>query len=177
MYGILRSIEYDPNRSANIGLIQYKDGSFSYISVSSVMKVNDVIFFGNNSYLNYKIGDLVKLRYIPVGIPIFNIEKYPGAGGTYGKAAGSSAKIIVKDLQYCKVRLSSGIERVFDLDCTANLGIPSNSSNKFNKKYKAGTNRLLNKRPTVRGTAMNPIDHPHGGGQNKSTPGRPSVSP
>jgi large subunit ribosomal protein L2 len=176
-YGILRSIEYDPNRSTHIGLLQHKDGSFCYITVSSVMKINDVISFSNNYYSNYKIGDFVKLRFIPVGIPIFNIEKYPGSGATYVKAAGTSAKIIFKDVKYCKIRLSSGIERIFDLDCIANLGISSNSSNKFNKKYKAGTNRLLNKRPTVRGTAMNPIDHPHGGGQNKSTPGRPSVSP
>jgi large subunit ribosomal protein L2 len=176
-YGILRSIEYDPNRSARIGLVQYKDGSFSYISISSVMKINDVISFSNQYLSTFKQGDIVKLRYIPVGMSIFNIEKFPGSGASYIKAAGTSAVLVSKDIKYGKIKLSSGIERVFDLDCTATLGIASNSYNKLNKKYKAGTNRLLNKRPTVRGTAMNPIDHPHGGGQNKSTPGRPSVTP
>lgn len=176
-FGLLRSIEYDPNRSTYIGLIQLQDGSFCYTSLSSVMQLNDVIYFSKEDGLNLKVGDFLKLRYIPVGVSIFNIEKYPGSGPVYVKAAGASAKIVFKDVKYCKIKLSSGLERIFDLDCTANLGISSNSSHKFNKKYKAGTNRLLNKRPTVRGTVMNPIDHPHGGGQNKSTPGRPSVSP
>ena len=177
IFGILRSIQYDPNRSIYIGLVQLKNGSFCYKPIASSMKINDIICFSQKNYLHIKQGDALQLRYIPVGSTIFNIEKFPGSGPSYIRAAGTKGYLIYKDLEYGKVKLSSGKERLFNLNCTAYLGIPSNSNNKFNKKYKAGTNRLLNKRPTVRGTAMNPIDHPHGGGQNKSTPGRPSVSP
>lgn len=177
IFGILRSIEYDPNRSIYIGLIQLKDGSFCYKSIASTMKINDVLCLSQKNYSNIKQGDILELRYIPIGSSIFNIEKFPGSGPSYVRAAGAKGYLIYKDLEYGKVKLSSGKERLFNLSCKASLGIPSNSNNKFNKKYKAGTNRLLNIRPTVRGTAMNPIDHPHGGGQNKSTPGRPSVSP
>lgn len=176
-FGIVRSIEYDPNRTTYIGLIQSKQGFFYYKPVSSLVKINDIISFTEENPYRIKQGDILKLRYIPIGYNIFNIEKYPGSGPTYLKAAGSKGHLVYKDLEYGKIKLSSGEERIFNLDCTAYLGIPSNSNHKFNKKYKAGTIRLLNKRPTVRGTAMNPIDHPHGGGQGKSTPGRPSVSP
>lgn len=175
--GVLRSIEYDPNRSALIGLVQYKEGSFSYVVVSSTMKVGDVMTFSNQSTLVNKIGDCVKLRYVPIGIPIYNLEKFPGSGPVYSRSAGVYSTLLFKDLKYGKIRLPSQEERLFDLDCTVTLGIPSNSYNKFHKQYKAGTNRLLNKRPIVRGTAMNPIDHPHGGGAGKTAPGRPSVSP
>lgn len=176
-FGIVRSVEYDPNRTSYIGLIQSKEGFFYYKPVSSLVKINDIISFAEDNYFRLKQGDIIKLRYIPVGSLIFNIEKYPGSGPIYGRAAGSKAYLVYKDLEYGKVKLSSGEERIFNLNCTAYLGVPSNSNHKFNKKYKAGSVRLLNKRPTVRGTAMNPIDHPHGGGQGKSTPGRPSVSP
>jgi len=176
-YGIVRSIEYDPNRSAHIGLIQLETGAFCNIIVSSTCKLNQVISL-KDALLDYnKAGDIIKLRNAPIGIPIFNLEKYPGSGPVYSKAAGVSAILLTKDLIYGKVKLSSGEERLFDLDCQLTLGTPSNSNNKFNKKYKAGTNRLLNKRPTVRGVAMNPVDHPHGGGEGKTKGGRPSVSP
>ena len=119
----------------------------------------------------------MKLKDAPIGVPIFNLEKSPGSGPVYSRAAGVSSLVLTKDLYYAKVKLPSGEERLFDLNCQLTLGVPSNIHNKFNKKYKAGTNRLLNKRPTVRGVAMNPIDHPHGGGEGKTSGGRPSVSP
>jgi large subunit ribosomal protein L2 len=110
-------------------------------------------------------------------VPIYNLEKFPNSGAVYSKAAGVYSILLTKDMKYGRVKLPSGSERLFDLDCSVTLGIPSNIYRQFNKKYKAGTNRLLNRRPIVRGTAMNPIDHPHGGGAGKTAPGRPSVSP
>jgi large subunit ribosomal protein L2 len=175
-YGILRSIEYDPNRSVYIGVIQCQDGSFCYMPVSSLMKINDVISF-SHEYQLFKLGDSLKLRYVPVGIPVYNLEKYPGSGPIYSKAAGVSSLLLTKGIDYGTVKLPSGEERMFDLECNVTIGMPSNIYRKFQKKYKAGTNRLLNKRPTVRGVAMNPIDHPHGGGAGKTTSGRPKVSP
>lgn len=176
-YAILRSIEYDPNRSAFIGIIQFKNGSFAQSIVSSTMKINDILSFSNNNNLDLKVGDIMKLQYAPIGIPLYNLEKYPNSGATYAKAAGVHVILLSKDVNYGKVRLSSGEERLFSLNCNVTMGIPSNIYNKFHKKFKAGTNRLLNKRPIVRGVAMNPIDHPHGGGAGKTAPGRPSVSP
>jgi len=176
-YGIIRSIEYDPNRSSHIGLIQLENGAFFRSIISSLAKINQVISLQDNILDYNKTGDIIKLRNAPIGIPIYNLEKYPGSGPVYSKAAGVYSILLTKDLNYGKVKLPSTEERLFDLDCQLTLGTPSNSSNKFNKKYKAGTNRLLNKRPVVRGVAMNPIDHPHGGGEGKTKGGRPSVSP
>jgi large subunit ribosomal protein L2 len=176
-FAILRSIEYDPNRSAFIGLIQYENGAFANIIVSSMMKIGEIIGLFNKITDIRKNGDILRLKYAPIGLPIYNLEKFPGSGPIYSKAAGVCSKLLTKDLKYGKVKLSSGEERLFDLNCTLTLGIPSNIYNQFNKKYKAGTNRLLNRRPVVRGVAMNPIDHPHGGGAGKTAPGRPSVSP
>lgn len=179
IYGIIRSIDYDPNRSSFIGIVQFQNGSFTNMVLSSESKVNDIIKLtqGAKDNENLKAGDLVKLRYLPIGVPLFNLEKYPGSGPVFSKAAGVFSTLLTKDLDYGKVRLSSGEEYLFDLNCKACLGKPSNIYHKYHKKYKAGTNRLLNIRPTVRGVAMNPIDHPHGGGQGKTGAGRPSVSP
>jgi len=178
-FAILHSIEYDPNRSAFIGLIQFQNGSFSNIVVSSKMKLGEVLSFSliQENYFFRKIGDFVNLRDAPIGVPIYNLEKFPGSGPVYSKSAGVYSMLLTKSLNYGRVKLSSGSERLFDLNCLVTLGIPSNIYRQFNKKYKAGTNRLLNRRPIVRGTAMNPIDHPHGGGAGKTAPGRPSVSP
>ena len=176
-FGILRSIEYDPNRTSFIGTVQFKNGAFSIIPVSSAMKVNDIISFSNVETLNPKIGDSIKLRYAPIGVPVYNLEKFPGSGAIYSRSGGVFSILLTKDANFGKIKLASGEERLFDLDCTITLGMPSNIHNKFNKKYKAGNMRLLNRRPTVRGVAMNPIDHPHGGGAGKTAPGRPSVSP
>ena len=153
-YGLIRSVEYDPNRSAFIGLVQTKEGSFINIIISSSMKVGDVISLGNPSSSYIKNGDFLKLRQAPIGIPIYNLEKLPYSGPVYSKAAGVYSILLTKDLNYGKVKLPSGEERLFDLNCCCTLGVPSNINNKFNKKYKAGTSRLLNKRPIVRGVAM-----------------------
>ena len=176
-FAILRSIEYDPNRTAFIGLVQYKNGAFANIVVSSTMKVGDIISFNSTNNQFRKNGDFLKLRYAPIGIPIYNLEKFPNSGPVFSRAAGGYSILLTKDLNYGKVRLPSGDERLFDLNCLVTIGTPSNIYNRFNKHYKAGSSRLLNKRPIVRGVAMNPIDHPHGGGAGKTAPGRPSVSP
>jgi large subunit ribosomal protein L2 len=174
-YGILRSIEYDPNRSSYVGIVQCEDGSFCYIILSSLIRINDIICF-SQQYQLFKLGDFLKLRYVPVGLPIYNLEKHPGSGPIYSRAAGVFSVLMSKDIEFGIVKLPSGEERIFNLNCNVTLGIPSNSYRKFQKKYKAGTNRLLNKRPKVRGVAMNPIDHPHGGGAGKTSSGRPKVS-
>ncbi len=177
-YGVVRDINYDPNRSAFIGLIQFNTGSFGYHILPSKVKIDTILSFNHESVINHThIGDFIKLKMIPIGSNLYNLEKYPGSGPVYSKAAGVFSKLLSKDLVYAKIKLPSGEQRLFDLNCKTSLGIVSNSFNKLHKKYKAGTNRMLNKRPTVRGTAMNPIDHPHGGGAGKTAPGRPSVSP
>jgi large subunit ribosomal protein L2 len=143
------------------------------------MQVGEILSFSTiqKEYLFRKTGDSLTLRDSPIGVPIYNLEKFPGSGPIYSKSAGVYSTLLTKDMKYGRVKLSSGSERLFDLDCLVTLGIPSNIYRQFNKKHKAGTNRLLNRRPIVRGTAMNPIDHPHGGGAGKTAPGRPSVSP
>lgn len=176
-YALVRSINYNPNTSAFTAAIQLKSGEFAYVPVSSKTKINDIILFSLGSEKAFKFGDSCKLRYAPIGVPLYNIEKIPGSGAVYSKAAGVYSTLLTKDFAYGKIKLSSGEERLFDLNCEVTIGYPSNIYNKFHKKYKAGTNRLLNKRPTVRGVAMNPVDHPHGGGEGKAAPGRPSVSP
>ena len=176
-YAILRSLEYDPNRSAFISLAQMQNGSFINIVVSSKAKIGDVISLHQEMPLFSKNGDFLKLQDAPIGLPIYNIEKFPGSGPVYSRAAGVYSILLTKDANYGKVKLPSKEERLFDLNCKVTLGVHSNVNNKFNKKYKAGTSRLLNRRPIVRGVAMNPIDHPHGGGAGKTKGGRPSVSP
>lgn len=176
-YCIIRSINYDPNRSAFIAIVQSKTGEFSYRLVSSKSKVNDIIELAVDKKMNFRFGDTCKLRHAPIGIPLYNLENIPGSGPVYSKAGGVSSVLLSKDMYFGRIKLSSGQELLLDLNCQVNIGSASNSYNKFHKKYKAGTNRLLNKRPTVRGVAMNPIDHPHGGGEGKSAAGRPSVSP
>tara|TARA_R110001592_G_scaffold275133_3_gene542163 strand:- start:6449 stop:7294 length:846 start_codon:yes stop_codon:yes gene_type:complete len=184
---IVRSIEYDPNRTTKIALIQYLNGYFSYISASKGLKINNYIYFykeKNYGFLsfNYIIpnfsGDiLLKLNDVPKGVPIYNIESIPNTGSIYAKSAGSKSYIIKKNLKHALICLPSKKERLFSLDCNCTLGTSSNIYHKYHKKYKAGTNRLLNRRPHVRGVAKNPVDHPHGGGEGKTSGGRPSVTP
>ena len=176
-YGIIKSISYDPNRSAFIGLIQQMNGSFFYTIVSSNSYENQILKFHTDKNLILKSGDILKLKFIPKGINFHNVEKYPGSGPIYSKAAGSNSILLKKQDQYGTIKLTSKQQKDINLNCFVSLGIASNKYKKFSKKYKAGTNRLLNKRPIVRGVAMNPIDHPHGGGEGKGRPGRPSVSP
>ena len=176
-YGVIKNIIYDPFKTAFISNIQLQDGSFSTILTTSNMKINDVINLNNCNIEKLSVGDYTELRYMPLGVPIYNLEQYPGKGSSFSKAAGAGSFLISKSSTQARIKLPSGQERFFDLDCRGTVGIPSNINHKFKKKYKAGTTRLLNKRPTVRGVAMNPIDHPHGGGEGKTSGGRPSVSP
>jgi len=184
---IVRSIQYDPNRSSRIALIQYLNGSFSYILASKNLSIKDYIYFYDEKYYNLLtfnsiIPNLqgiinVTLNDVPKGVAIFNIEQYPKSGAVYCKAGGTAGYIIKKNNYYALIRLSSKKKRLFLLECKCIIGVASNIYNKYHKKYKAGTNRWLNRRPHVRGVAKNPVDHPHGGGEGKTSGGRPSVSP
>lgn len=179
--GIVKQIEYDPNRSANIALINYKNGMLSYIIAPKDLKKGSEICAGPNASL--VIGNAMPLENMPIGTLIHNIEMKPGRGGKLMRAAGTFGKVIKKDL-YNKdslgkvvIRLNKG--KLLSLSCKAmaTIGVVSNESNK-NKKYrKAGQSRWLNKRPSVRGVAKNPVDHPHGGGEGKSKGGRHPVTP
>ena len=173
-YRILQ-VQYDAYRSCFINLIQYKEGSLSYSLASSESKLDKIV---NNKDIN-KIsnGMFMPLYNIPSKSWIYNLEILPNKGGNIGKAGGSYCKLFRKENDYAIVILPSGKKKHFSLNCKAMIGIPSNMYKKLNKKYKAGTTRYLNKRPVVRGVAMNPVDHPHGGGEGKSTSGRPCVSP
>ena len=184
---IVRAIEHDPNRSTKIALIQYLNGAFTYILASKFIKINNYIYFYNslkyelihfNSIIAHFYGIInLSLHLAPIGVSIFNLEQFPKSGAIYCKSAGTKGLIIRKNSFYALVRLPSKKERLFLLDCLCILGIASNIYKKYHKKYKAGNNRWINKRPHVRGVAKNPVDHPHGGGEGKTSGGRPSVTP
>lgn len=184
---LVRGIEYDPNRSTRIALIQYLDGTFSYILASKNLVIMTYIyFFDENLYETINFHKILpgfkgilnlSLNITPIGIPIFNIEQFPGSGAKYCKSAGTAGMIIKKNNNYSLIKLPSKKEKLFLLDCLCTLGLASNIFKKYHKKYKAGTNRWLNRKPHVRGVAKNPVDHPHGGGEGKTSGGRPSVSP
>ncbi|MCD6407706.1 50S ribosomal protein L2 [bacterium] len=168
------SIEYDPNRTARIALIQYNDGVKSYIIAPVGLKVGDKIKCGENAEV--KIGNRLPLKNIPEGTQIFNIELTPGKGGQIARSAGTLATVMVKGEKYAQVRLPSGEVRLFDLECMATIGQVSNPEYKYISLGKAGRKRWLGIRPRVRGVAMNPVDHPHGGGEGRSK-GHQSRSP
>lgn len=168
-------IEYDPNRTSHIALIKYEDGVYSYILAPDKLNVGNVIVSGLNA--DIKVGNALPLRSIPVGSVIHNIEMKPGKGGQIARSAGLSASLVGKDSGYAQIKLSSGEVRLISLDCFATIGSLSNSDKKNTNLGKAGRNRWLGKRPSVRGVAMNPIDHPHGGGEGKTSGGRHPVTP
>lgn len=173
-YRILQ-IQYDSYRSCFINLIQYKNGALSYCLAFSKSELNQII--NNFDITKITCGMYLPLYNIPSKSLIYNVELIPGSGGTIGKAGGSFCKLFRKESDYGIIILPSGKKKKLSLNCKAFVGIPSNSYKKLNKKYKAGTVRYLNRRPVVRGVAMNPVDHPHGGGEGKSTSGRSCVSP
>ena len=168
-------IEYDPNRSAYIALIKYEDGIKSYIIAPDKIKVGDKITSGRNKEI--KIGNCMPLSDIPEGTNIHNIELVPNGGGKLARSAGSSAQISGTDEIYCIVKLASGEIRKVISSARATIGSVSNNDHQNIKIGKAGRNRWRGKRPSVRGVAMNPVDHPHGGGEGKSSGGRHPVSP
>ena len=168
-------IEYDPNRSAYIALIKYEDGIFNYILAPKDLKVGDAIISGEK--VEIKVGNCLPMSGIPVGIDIHNVELNVDGGAQLARAAGSSTQIVGKSDGYVVVKLPSGEQRKVREECKATLGVLSNVDNKNKKLGKAGRNRWLGKRPSVRGVAMNPVDHPHGGGEGKTSGGRSPVSP
>ena len=175
--GIVKAITYDPNRSANIAYIHdnVKINNF-YILSPEGLKINDIIQSGPLADL--KIGNSLPLKNIPIGSIIHNISLNPFEKGKLIRSAGTSAQLLQKtENNQAKIRLNSGELRLILLSCYATLGVVSNINHKKIKLGKAGRNRWLNRRPHVRGVAMNPVDHPHGGGEGKTSGGRPSVSP
>ena len=170
--GKVAAIEYDPNRSANIALINYADGEKRYILAPNKLGVGDVIESGPQS--DIKIGNALPIKNIPVGTMIHNIELKPGKGGQLVRSAGNSAQIKAKEGKYSLVRLPSGEERLISINCRATIGQVGNLDHENITIGKAGRKRHMGIRPTVRGSVMNPNDHPHGGGEGRSPIGRPS---
>jgi large subunit ribosomal protein L2 len=168
-------LEYDPNRSAFIALIKYADGELNYILAPQRLREGDAVISGERC--DIKPGNAMPMENIPVGTIIHNIEMRPGKGGQIARAAGTYAQLVGKDAGYAQLRLSSGEARMVPAKCMATIGAVSNPDNKNINKAKAGRNRWLGKRPAVRGVAMNPVDHPHGGGEGRTSGGRHPVSP
>ena len=165
------SIEYDPNRSAFIALLQYEDGEKRYILQPSGLKVGDTVVAGPAA--DIKAGNALPLKNIPVGTIVHNVELYPGRGGQLARAAGNSAQLMAKEGIYALLRLPSGELRNVSADCMATIGQVGNLDHENVKIGKAGRKRHMGWRPTVRGSVMNPNDHPHGGGEGKAPIGRP----
>ena len=168
--GNVASIEYDPNRNARIALINYSDGEKRYILHPKNLNIGDLIYSGLNSPLN--IGNSMPLSQIPLGTSIHNIELMPNRGGQIVRAGGTSAKILAKDGNYVTLRLPSKEIRLLRKECFATIGEISNNDIFLVQSGKAGRTRWLSKRPTVRGSVMNPCDHPHGGGEGRAPVGR-----
>ena len=168
--GIVKSIEYDPNRNARIALIHYIDGEKRYILHPKNLNVGDKIFAGSGSPLN--IGNSLPLEEIPLGTAINNVELIPNKGGQLVRAAGTSARILAKEGDYVTLRLPSKEIRLIRKECFATIGEISNNDAFLVQSGKAGRTRWLGKRPTVRGSVMNPCDHPHGGGEGRAPIGR-----
>ena len=167
----VKTLEYDPNRSAHIALIEYVDGVKSYILAPVGLKVGDKVEAGPNA--DIKPGNALPLTNIPVGTFIHNVELYPGKGGQLARAAGNAAQLMAKEGVYALLRLPSGELRNVPVNCMATVGQVGNTDHENVKIGKAGRTRHLGIRPTVRGSVMNPNDHPHGGGEGKSPIGRP----
>lgn len=173
--GKVAALEYDPNRSAHIALIHYADGDKRYILAPHGLSVGDKVESGEQA--DIKVGNTLPLRNIPVGTIIHNIELKPGKGGQLARAAGAAAQLMAKEGDYAHVRLPSGEVRLIHLDCRATIGQVGNLDHENVVIGKAGRNRWLGIRPSVRGVVMNPVDHPHGGGEGKSPIGRHPVTP
>ncbi len=165
------TIEYDPNRTANIALICYADGAKAYILAPEGLKVGMTVM--NGSTAEAKVGNCLQLADIPVGTQIHNIELYPGKGGQLVRSAGNAAQLMAKEGKYATLRLPSGEMRMVPMICRATIGVVGNGEHSLVKIGKAGRKRNMGIRPTVRGSVMNPNDHPHGGGEGKTGIGRP----
>ncbi len=169
---VVKAIEYDPNRTAYVALLQYADGAKSYILAPAGLKIGDEVLSGDEA--DIKTGHCKVLRQIPVGTVIHNIEMRPGAGAQMVKSAGSQAQLVAKEGKYAQIKLPSGEVRMVLQDCRATVGQVGNAEHENVMVGKAGKSRHKGIRPTVRGVVMNPVDHPHGGGEGRSPIGRPS---
>lgn len=168
-------IEYDPNRTAFIALLKYADGELSYIVAPQRLAAGDKVIA--SAAADIKPGNAMPLRSIPVGSIIHNVEMKPEKGAQIARSAGSYAQLVGRDGPYAILRLNSGEQRLIHGNCMATIGAVSNPDNSNTNKGKAGRNRWLGKRPNVRGVAMNPVDHPHGGGEGRTSGGRHPVTP
>ena len=175
MPATVERLEYDPNRSAFIALIKYEDGELAYIVAPQRLSAGDMVVSGD--VVDIKPGNAMPMRNMPVGTIIHNIEMKAGKGGQIARAAGNYAQLVGKDAGYALLRLSSGEQRMVRAECMATIGAVSNSDNQNTNLGKAGRKRWLGIRPTVRGVAMNPVDHPHGGGEGRTSGGRHPVTP
>jgi large subunit ribosomal protein L2 len=169
------TVEYDPNRSCRIALLHYRDGEKRYILAPLGLRAGELVESGPNA--DIKIGNALPIKNIPVGTVIHNIELRPGEGGKLVRSAGVSAQLMAKEDQYSQVRMPSGEVRRIHINCRATIGQLGNVEHENQVIGKAGRSRHLGKRPSVRGIAMNPVDHPHGGGEARSTSGRPPTTP
>lgn len=171
---VVKTIEYDPNRTANIALITYADGEKSYILAPVGLTVGETLMNGETAEI--KVGNCLPLANIPVGSQIHNIELYPGKGGQLVRSAGNSAQLMAKEGKYATLRLPSGEMRMVPIICRATIGQVGNADHELITVGKAGRKRHMGIRPTVRGSVMNPNDHPHGGGEGRTGIGRPGPS-
>jgi large subunit ribosomal protein L2 len=173
--GKIERLEYDPNRSANLGLVLYADGDRKYIIATKGMSVGQQVISGADAPI--KSGNALPIRNIPVGTTIHCIEMTPGKGAQMVRSAGTSAQLLAREGSYAQVRLRSGEIRRIHVECRATIGEVGNEEHSLRKIGKAGAQRWRGIRPTVRGVAMNPVDHPHGGGEGRTGTGRVPVSP
>jgi large subunit ribosomal protein L2 len=173
--GTIERLEYDPNRTAFIALVKYQDGEMVYILAPQRMRVGDLVVSG--SKVDIKPGNAMPLSAIPVGTIIHNLEMKPGAGGKIARAAGQYAQLVGKDAGYAQIKLMSGELRIVRGECMATIGAVSNPDNSNQSIGKAGRSRWLGRKPHNRGVVMNPVDHPHGGGEGRTSGGRHPVTP
>src|SRR6266436_6095184 len=173
--GTVERLEYDPNRTAFIALVKYEDGELAYILAPQRLKAGDKVVAGEK--VDVKPGNAMPMRNIPVGTIIHNVEMKPGKGGQIARSAGTYVQLAGRDAGYALLRLSSGEVRLVRGECMATIGAVSNPDEQNIVIGKAGRNRWLGKKPSVRGVAMNPIDHPHGGGEGRTSGGRHPVTP
>jgi len=175
MKAVVERFEYDPNRTSFIALIKYEDGTLSYILAPQRLNVGDSVISGNK--VDVKAGNAMPLKNIPVGTIIHNVEMKPGKGGQLARSAGTYVQLVGRDGIHALIKLSSGELRLVPQDCLATIGAVSNADHSNVKLGKAGRKRWLGVRPTVRGVVMNPVDHPHGGGEGRTSGGRHPVTP
>ena len=173
--GVVERLEYDPNRSAHLALVKYRDGERRYILAAKGIRAGAPIISGEDEPI--KPGNALPIRSIPVGTLVHNIEMKPGKGGQLVRSAGASAQMAAREGVYATVRLRSGETRKIHIDCRATVGEVGHGEHNLRKLGKAGAKRWRGVRPTVRGVAMNPVDHPHGGGEGRTSGGRHPVSP